>query len=336
MSKFYILGIETSCDDTSMGIIDSDYKVLSNIISSQPDHELFGGVVPELASRLHLKNILPILQATLEESKLAWDDIAAIAVSVNPGLIGSLLVGLSFAKSLAFALKKPLICVNHMIGHLYANKIAFPDLKPPYLALVISGGHTELVNFRTQEDFTVVGKTRDDASGEAFDKVAKILKLGYPGGPVIDRLAKKGDRNFVSFPRGLEREPGYDFSYSGLKTSIMNYVKNQTGEFIAEHLSDIAASAQEAIIEILVTKTLKYAKAEGIKKIVLAGGVSANSRLRELFEEKIKGLELFYPPLKLCMDNGAMIAAAAVEKYLNQDFSDLSTNAFSTKGIRII
>lgn len=334
--KMNILAFETSCDDTSVAVVTSDYEVLSNLISSQPDHNAFGGVVPELASRLHMKNIMPLTNAALKQAGVSLEEIDLIAVSVNPGLIGSLLVGLSFAKSLAWSLKKPFITVNHMLGHVYANKISSPDLEPPFLALVVSGGHTELVNFVTEEQFHVVGRTRDDAAGEAFDKVAKLLGLGYPGGPIIDKLAKDGDPTFHAFPRALNQHGNFDFSFSGLKTSITTYLKNQSQEYIDEHKADIVASLQAAIVDILVKKTLQFARQEHIPAIIIAGGVSANSSLRQQMTEQAARhkIKVFVPPLRLCMDNAAMIAAAAVYKYKRGDFAGLEANAFSTKGVR--
>ena len=333
-----ILAFETSCDDTSVAVIDSNYKVYSNLISSQTAHQDFGGVVPELASRMHMKNIMKLTQITMNKAEVTFNDIDAIAVSVNPGLIGALLVGVSFAKSLAYSLNKPLIAVNHMLGHIYANKIQNPDLDPPYLALVVSGGHTELVDFRAIDDFDVVGKTRDDAAGEAFDKVAKLLGLGYPGGPQIDSTAKGGDPNFVDFPRAMKQKDNFDFSFSGFKTAVRNYLLAHDKEFQKKHISDITASVQKAIVDSLVSKTINYAKKHGSKIIIVAGGVSANSLLRQEITEqtRIMGIEIYFPPLEYCMDNAAMIGAAAVEKYERKEFADLSLNAFSTKGVRFI
>lgn len=338
LNKRYILAFETSCDDTSVAVIDTDYKVYTNLISSQLEHNKYGGVVPEIASRLHLRAIMKLTDLALSEANLALKDISAIAVSVNPGLIGSLLVGLSFAKSLAYSLKLPLITVNHMLGHIAANLIEHPNLSAPYLALVVSGGHTELVHFITDQDFKVVGQTRDDAAGEAFDKSAKLLGLGYPGGPIIDKLAQLGDENFHDFPLGLNRKNNYDFSFSGLKTSVSTYVKSQTPEFIEENKENICASLQKAIVNILVKKTINYAKQEKIDKIIIAGGVSANKGLRikmQLEAQKIKA-KVYVPQLSYCMDNAAMIGAAAVKKFLKQEFSDLNVNAFSTKGVRYL
>ena len=258
-----ILAFETSCDDTSVAVIDSDYKVYSNLVSSQITHQDFGGVVPELASRMHMKNIMKLTQIAMNKAEVTFNDIDAIAVSVNPGLIGALLVGVSFAKSLAYSLNKPLIAVNHMLGHIYANKIQNPDLDPPYLALVVSGGHTELVDFRAIDDFDIVGKTRDDAAGEAFDKVAKLLGLGYPGGPQIDSTAKGGNAHFVDFPRAMKQKDNFDFSFSGFKTAVRNYLLAHDKEFIKKHMVDITASVQKAIVDILVSKTINYAKKHG-------------------------------------------------------------------------
>ncbi|MBT3169312.1 MAG: tRNA (adenosine(37)-N6)-threonylcarbamoyltransferase complex transferase subunit TsaD [Candidatus Cloacimonetes bacterium] len=333
-----ILAFETSCDDTSVAVIDSNYCVHSNLISSQVAHEDFGGVVPELASRLHLKNIVHLTEMALKKANCEFNDINAVAVSINPGLIGSLLVGVSFAKSLAYSLQKPLIAVNHMLGHIYANKIENPYLEPPYLALIVSGGHTEIVDFRAIDDFTIIGRTRDDAAGEAFDKTAKLLNLGYPGGPVIDKIAKNGDSKFHRFPRALNQKDEYDFSFSGLKTSVKNYVQSKNEEFLKQHLADIVASVQMAIVDSLVTKTINYAKKSGAKNIIVAGGVSANSLLRKKMEEASFGIgcNVFVPPLKYCMDNAAMIGAAAIEKYERKEFANLQLNAFSTKGTRFI
>lgn len=338
IKQFKILAFETSCDDTSVAIINSDFKVLVNLISSQTTHEDFGGVVPELASRLHLKNIMQLTQAALTNAELSFEDIDAIAVSVNPGLIGALLIGVSFAKSLAYSLGKPLIAVNHMLGHIYANRIENPDLKPPYLALVVSGGHTELVDFQSIIDFKVIGRTRDDAAGEAFDKISKLLGLGYPGGPVIDKIAKDGDPKFHRFPRALNKKDNYDFSFSGFKTSVRNYLESKSDEFIKEHIKDISASVQTAIVDSLVSKTIAFAIKSNAKTIIVAGGVSANSLLRSEISEKGKsiGANVFFPALEYCMDNAAMIGAAAIEKYQRKEFADLSLNAFSTKGIRIL
>ncbi len=333
-----ILAFETSCDDTSVAVIDTDYKVYSNIISSQAKHQDFGGVVPELASRLHLRNIMKITRSALQKAKVSLAEIDAIAVSINPGLIGALLVGVSFAKSLAYSLDLPLIAVNHMLGHVFANKIENPYLQPPYLALVVSGGHTELVYFQTEGKFEIVGRTRDDASGEAFDKVAKLLDLGYPGGPIIDKIATSGNPDFVDFPRAMQNKDNFDFSFSGFKTAVRNYLESHDQDFIQQHLADIAASVQKAIVDSLVSKTIAYAKKNKIKMIIVAGGVSANSLLRRDMKEQAEKIEaiVIFPALQYCMDNAAMIGAAAIPKFKNKEFADLSLNAFSTKGLRYI
>jgi N6-L-threonylcarbamoyladenine synthase len=335
---YTILGIETSCDDTSAAVIDSNYKVYSNCISSQLEHEEFGGVVPELASRLHLKNIMWLTRLALDQSGMKLQDLDAIAVSINPGLIGSLLVGVSFAKGLAYSAGKPLIAVNHMVGHLYAIKLDYPGLEPPYLALIASGGHTELIYFTKSREYETIGRTRDDAAGEAFDKAAKLMGLGYPGGPVIDKLARGGRPDYVNFPRGLDRKGDYDFSYSGLKTAIRNYVKNTEPHVLESRKQDIAASIQASIIDIMVKKTVAYALEKEIGVIVVAGGVAANSYLRiKLKQEAVKmQIDVYFPSVKYCMDNAAMIGAAAIDKYAAQEFSGYDLNAFSTKGLRFV
>lgn len=336
MSTKYLLAFESSCDDTSVAILDTNYRVLVNLISSQPEHLAFGGILPELASRLHLKNILLLTQNALLQSQLSLNDLDALAVSVNPGLIGSLLVGLSFAKSLAWSIGKPLITVNHMLAHIFANFIDHPELEAPFLALVVSGGHTELVHFKSLTDFEVVGHTLDDAAGESFDKTAKLLGLGFPGGPLIDTLALKGDPNYVQFPRAIPQKGNYNFSYSGLKTAIRTWLLTQPQASLDAHLADIAASVQQAIIDPLITKSLHYARTNGIPRILLAGGVAANSALRAQLKEKAATakIQVSYPSLSLCMDNAAMVAAAAIPKFLNGAFSPLSVNAFTLKGTK--
>jgi len=333
----YLLAIESSCDDTSVAIIDFNYKIVHQVTSSQVEHNRFGGVLPELASRLHIKNIMYLTELLIRESKINLNDIKAIAVSINPGLIGSLIVGLSFAKSFAWSLGIPLITVNHMMGHVFANYIEH-RITPPFLALVVSGGHTELVFFNDENTFVTVGKTLDDSAGETFDKSAKLLNLGYPGGPVIDKYAKDGNPEFVKFPRALKQKDDYNFSYSGLKTAIKLYCHDKDSAFLEAHKSDLAASIQMAIIEPLISKTVRYAKVNNINKILLAGGVAANSLLKKLLQEKAASInaELYYPSLSLCTDNAAMIAAAAIPKYIAGQFSPLSVNAFSEKGIRFI
>lgn len=336
MPAKYLLAFESSCDDTSVAILDTNYRIVVNLVSSQPEHLDFGGILPELASRLHLKNILLLTQRALKQSGLGLPDLEALAVSVNPGLIGSLIVGLSFAKSLAWSIGKPLITVNHMLAHIFANFIDHPDLEAPFLAIVVSGGHTELVHFKSLTDFEVIGHTLDDAAGESFDKTAKLLGLGFPGGPIIDKLAKNGDAAFVKFPRAIPEKGNYNFSYSGLKTAIRTWLSNQPQDTLEAHLPDIAASVQQAIIDPLISKSIHYARAHHIPRILLAGGVAANSALRTQLTDKAAraNIHVAYPSLNLCMDNAAMVAAAAIPKYLNGAFSPLSINAFTLKGTK--
>lgn len=334
----YILAIESSCDDTSVAVVDISYNIVVMNTSSQPEHVVFGGVLPELASRLHMKNILVLVESCLQQSHLSLEEMSAVAISINPGLIGSLLVGLSFAKSLAWALNLPLITVNHMLGHVFANHLVHGYIDPPYLALVVSGGHTELINFESDTVFTCVGKTLDDAAGETFDKAAKLLGIGYPGGPVIDKLAKNGNPSFYNFPLALKQKNDYNFSYSGLKTAILQFLSSHEENWIKEHQADLAAAIQYAIVTPLVKKTVRYAKLNNIHTILIAGGVAANSYLRAQMDKAAAQIhaKVFYPSLTLCMDNAAMIAAAAIPKVFKGEFADLSVNAFSDKGTRYI
>jgi N6-L-threonylcarbamoyladenine synthase len=333
-----ILAFESSCDDTSVAIVGDNYEVICNLVATQTDHADFGVVQPELATRLHLQNILHLTEAALGNSGLRREDIAALAVSINPGLIGSLIVGLAFAKSLAWSWHKPLITVNHMLSHIFANFIEHPRLRPPFLALVVSGGHTELVHFSTLTDFTVVGKTLDAAAGETFDKTAKLLGLGFPGGPELDRAAQSGDPAFHNFPRALKRRDDMNFSYSGLKTAVLEYLARHEREFVAAHLPDLAASIQQAIIDPLIGKSLKYALEQGLDTILLAGGVAANSALRKQLSASAsaRGIEVCIPSQKLCVDNAAMVGAAAIPKLREGQFAALDVNAFSTKGTKTL
>jgi len=319
------LGIETSCDETSVAVLENE-KVLSNIVFSQISiHKKFGGVVPEVAARHHLLNLPIIYEKALEEAGISGKQINAIAVTYGPGLIGALLVGLSFAKGLALRYEIPLIGVNHIIGHVYANYIAYPDLKPPFIVLMVSGGHTEILKVE-ENKIEVLGKTVDDAAGEAFDKVARILGLGYPGGPEIEKISKAGDPNKFNFPRPMLNSNDYNFSFSGLKTSVLYTVQELKNKI---PVADIAASFQEAVIDVLLKKTFKAARNNGINKIVLAGGVAANSRLRE--KAQILGKKFNYkiliPPLEYCTDNAAMIAMAGYHKYQNGEFDSLELEA---------
>ena len=321
-----ILAIESSCDETSAAVC-RDGKILSNVIVNQAIHEKYGGVVPELASRAHLQNIVPAVDEALTTANLQLTAIDAIAFTQAPGLIGALLVGAQFAKSLSLALDKPLISVHHMQAHVLANLIA--DDKPtfPFLCLTVSGGHTQIVLCEDYLKMKVIGQTLDDAAGEAFDKSAKLLGLPYPGGPLIDKYAQQGDPNRYKFPE--PQIPGLDFSFSGLKTAILYFIQNNKKEnenFIEENLNDICASIQSRTVSILLNKLKKASEQTGIKNICIAGGVSANSGLRKAFEETGKELnwKTFIPPFQYCTDNAGMIAITAYYKYLGGDFTDLS------------
>ena len=308
-----ILAIESSCDDTSVAVVRNGRELLSNVISSQIDiHTKFGGVVPEVASRNHLLAISNIVSEALKESKLTFSDIDAIAVTYGAGLIGSLMVGVNYAKSLAFALNIPLIKVNHIKAHISANYLAHNDLIPPFLALVVSGGHTALINVKSYTDYDVVGTTHDDAIGEAYDKVAKVLGLGYPGGPIVDRLAKNGS-NVIQFVKPNYNKKEANFSYSGLKTAVINYIHKLEQKGEAPVIEDVCASFQTQAVDEVVTKTINTAKRLKAKKIVVAGGVACNSRLRErLLEEcSTNKINLYYPNPILCTDNAGMVGAEA-------------------------
>ena len=309
-----ILGFETSCDETAAAVFHSP-KLLSNVISSQTVHQQYGGVVPELASREHIRLIVPIIKEALSEAKLTLNDLDGIAVTSGPGLAGALLVGLNIAKALAYALEIPFVGVNHIEGHIFAIQLT-TNIEPPFVSLVISGGHTQLVLVEDFGKYQILGKTYDDAAGEAFDKVAKMLELGYPGGPIIDKLAKNGDEKFVNFPRALLKNKNYDFSFSGLKTSVLYYLKNLTEKERKIHTADIVASFQAALTEVLIKKTIAAAKGKKVKNVVLAGGVARNSYLRESFQQPAKkeNLNVFVPDPILCTDNAAMIALVGYRK----------------------
>jgi N6-L-threonylcarbamoyladenine synthase len=328
MKDTYILAIETSCDETAAAVVKNGRRVLSNVISSQIEiHQKYGGVVPEIASRKHIENINIIIDRALKESKKTFNDIHAIAVTYGPGLVGALLVGINSAKGLSFALKKPLIAVNHIEGHISANYISHEDLEPPFMSLIVSGGHTHLVKVEDYGKYRVLGRTRDDAAGEAFDKIARSLQLGYPGGPLIDKIAKSGYKEAIDFPRAYLEEDSFDFSFSGLKSAVLNHINNSKQKGIELNIPDIAASFQEAVVEVLVNKTLKASEQYDLDKIVLAGGVASNNRLRELFNLKLNNKKLYYPDKILCTDNAAMIGSSAYYKYLNKDYSDFKLNA---------
>ncbi|MGB9614750.1 MAG: tRNA (adenosine(37)-N6)-threonylcarbamoyltransferase complex transferase subunit TsaD [Fervidobacterium sp.] len=311
-----VLGIETSCDETSIAVID-DNKVIANLVYSQiQTHKKFGGVVPEIAAREHLKKLPVLFSELVDEMKIDIRTIDGIAVTKGPGLIGALLVGVSFAKALALRYKKPLVGVNHIIGHVYANYIAYPTLTPPYIVLTVSGGHTLILKIDKENKTSIIGRSIDDAVGEAFDKIARLLGLCYPGGPEIDRVAKSGHPRAFNFPRPKMYDPDYDFSFSGLKTAVLYEVKKLIDQGYKESdlpISDLAASAQEAMIDVLLHKVTKAAKDNNIKTIVLAGGVAANSRLREKIKQLSETFDFYIPPLEYCSDNAAMIARAGLE-----------------------
>jgi N6-L-threonylcarbamoyladenine synthase len=318
-----ILGIDTSCDDTSIAVVADGTTILSNVVASQVDvHHRFGGVVPELACRKHIEAIGPVYQAALAEAGLTLADLDAIAVTRGPGLIGALLVGLSFAKSLAYATGIPLIPVNHLEGHICSAFLETPDLACPFVCLVVSGGHTDLYNCEAPTAYRLLGQTRDDAAGEAFDKVSKLLGLGYPGGPVIDRLAPAGDPQAIRFPRAYLERDSLDFSFSGIKTAVLHYVRKHA----PKQLADVAASFQQAVVDVLVDKTLAAARQCAAQRVVVTGGVAANSQLRREMHAACAeaGLQLVMPHPRLCTDNGAMIAAAAHWR-LHLDHSRLDT-----------
>lgn len=319
MSDIITLAIESSCDETACAITINGREVLANIISTQIDiHKKFGGVVPEVASRKHIENIDPVVQEALDTAGLTLTDIDHVAVTYGPGLVGALLVGLSYAKALAFGLGKPLVGVNHIEGHLSANYIEHKDLRPPFITLIVSGGHTHLVEVRDYGKYEILGKTKDDASGEAFDKVARAMNLGYPGGPIVDRLAKRGNPKAIDFPRACIHEEGYDFSFSGLKSSVLNYLNSMKMKNIEIVPEDVCASFQAAVVDVLTDKAIKACKDKGYKTITLSGGVAANSGLRDQMSDLCakEGIDLRYPPLVLCTDNAAMIACAGYYRYM--------------------
>lgn len=321
----YILAIESSCDETSASVI-ANGKVLNNIIATQSVHEKYGGVVPELASRAHQENIVPVVQEALDSASISKSELSAIAFTRGPGLMGALLVGVSFAKAMAQALDIPLIEVNHMQAHVLAHFIEDPKPTFPFLCLTVSGGHTQLVKVNSALDMQVIGETRDDAVGEAFDKTAKLLGLPYPGGPLIDKYAKEGNPKAFDFP--VTRMPNLDFSFSGIKTAVLYFLKEQlqgNPDFIQENLYDLCASIQYTLIEMLRIKLVQAAKETGIRQVAIAGGVSANSGLRKTLELEAnkRNWELFIPKFEYCTDNAAMIAMAAHFKYLEGEFSSL-------------
>ena len=322
MKDIIVLGIESSCDETSVAVVKNGREVLSNVINSQIKiHEKFGGVVPEIASRNHIEAISSVTKKALEEAKISFDDIDNIACTYGPGLVGALLVGVSYSKGLSYALQKPLTGTNHIEGHIAANYITHKELKPPFLCLIISGGHTHLVHIKDYDKFEILGKTRDDAIGEAFDKVARVIGLGYPGGPKVDKLAKEG-KPTIELPK--THMEGLDFSFSGVKTAIINlHHKNPD-----INKADLCASFEKYVTDILLENTLRASEQLGIKTIALAGGVSANSYIRENFLKlQERGYQIYYPTPILCTDNAAMIASAGYYRYIAGVTSQLDLNA---------
>ena len=328
--KFLTLGIETSCDETAASVVADGRIVMSNVISSQIDiHTQYGGVVPELASRKHLEKINDVIRKALDDAGVCPEETDLIGVTYGPGLVGALLIGVAAAKTMAYALDKPLVGVNHMHGHIAANYIEYPDLKPPFMSLVVSGGHTEIVNVTDYNKCEKLGGTRDDAAGEAFDKVARVIGLGYPGGPKIDKASKEGDKDAIHFKRVYLEDGSYDFSFSGLKTQALNYLNSERQAGREINVNDVAASFQEAVMEVISDKAVAAAKEYKRDKIVMAGGVASNSRLRELMEEKAaeEDIVILKPSPVLCTDNAAMIASSAYYAYQNGEESGLDLDA---------
>ena len=326
----YILGIESSCDETAASVVKNGREVLSNVISSQIAlHTLYGGVVPEIASRKHIEKINQVIEAALKEADMTLDQMTAIAVTYGPGLVGALLVGVAEAKAIAYAAKKPLVGVHHIEGHVSANFIEHPDLEPPFVCLIVSGGHTHLVVVKDYGEFEILGRTRDDAAGEAFDKVARAVGLGYPGGPKVDKAAKEGNRNAVVFPRARVEGAPYDFSFSGLKSAVLNHINHahMMGEEI--NVPDLMASFQYAVVDVLTSHAVEAAKNLGYDKVAIAGGVASNSALRAEMKEACEkaGLKFYYPSPIFCTDNAAMIGVAGYYEYINGTRSGWDLNA---------
>ncbi len=333
---FFVLGIETSCDETSAAVVRNGREILSNVISSQTDaHRKFGGVVPEIASRKHVELVIPVIDEALKEAGITPERLGAIGVTYGPGLAGALLVGVSAAKALAFGWNLPLVGVHHIEGHVAANFLEHRDLEPPFVCLIVSGGHSHIVYMKDYGEFEILGQTRDDAAGEAFDKIARALGLGYPGGPQIDRAARAGNRDAVKFPRVYFDGESLDFSFSGLKTAVLNYINGfvQKGEPVP--VEDISACFQEAVVDVLVNNAFRAVRLKKAREIVLAGGVAANSRLRERFREEAVSCNcsFYYPSPVLCTDNAAMIAAAAYYEFRKGRIAGLDLNA--VPGLRL-
>lgn len=330
MEDKYILAIESSCDETSAAVVLNGREILSNVIASQiSTHEQYGGVVPEVASRMHIEAISGVVEEALLKANITLEKIDAIGVTYGPGLVGALLVGLQFAKGLAFASKKPLVGVNHIEGHICANYIQHKDLKPPFISLVVSGGHTFIVHVKDYGIYEVIGQTRDDAAGEAYDKVARALGLGYPGGPKIDKLAKEGNPKAITFPKANFHEETLDFSFSGVKSAVLNYLNKCNMQNIEINKADVAASFQQAVVDVLKDNVLLTCKKKNIDTIAISGGVASNSTLRETLinEAGKKGIKVLFPTPILCTDNAAMIGSAAYFNFINGKVNDLNLNA---------
>lgn len=330
MESKLILSIESSCDETSAAIVKDGREVLSNIIASQIEtHKKYGGVVPEVASRMHIEVINGVVTEALEEANVKLEDIDAIGVTYGPGLVGALLVGLQYAKGLSYSLKKPLIGVNHIEGHICANYIEHKDLKPPFVSLVVSGGHTFIVHVKDYGEYEVIGQTRDDAAGEAYDKVARALGLGYPGGPKIDKLAKEGNEKAIEFPKANFHDDTLDFSFSGVKSAVLNYLNKCKMQNVEINKADVAASFQKAVIDVLKQNVLKTCRQKNVDKIAIAGGVASNSALRETLIKAAskEGIKVLFPSQILCTDNAAMIGSAAYFNFLRGLEAPLNINA---------
>lgn len=326
----YILGIESSCDETAAAVIKNGREVCSNIIFSQIElHKLYGGVVPEIASRKHIEKINQVIKEALSKASMELKDVDAIAVTYGPGLVGALLVGVAEAKAIAYAANKPLVGVHHIEGHIAANYIENPDLEPPFMCLVVSGGHTHLVKILDYEKFEIIGKTRDDAAGEAFDKVARALGLGYPGGPKIDKLAREGNKEAIAFPRAKVEDNAFDFSFSGLKSSVLNYLNQCEMKQIEANPADVAASFQYAVIDVLTNHAISAVKEMGMDKLAIAGGVASNSSLRESLQQACdrEGIHFYHPSPVFCTDNAAMIGVAGYYAFQNGVRHGLDLNA---------
>ncbi len=330
MEDVVILGIESSCDETAAAVVVNGRDVRSNVIYSQvPLHTLYGGVVPEIASRKHIEKINQVIRKALSDAGMAWEDITAIAVTYGPGLVGPLLVGVGAAKAISYAKKIPLVGVHHIEGHISANYIENKELEPPFMCLVASGGHSHIVKCTDYGKYEIIGRTRDDAAGEAFDKVARAIGLGYPGGPKVDKLAKEGNPEAIEFPKAKFADSPYDFSFSGIKSAVLNYLNSCEMKGIEVNRADVAASFQRAVIEVLTEHAVKAAVDFGCNKLALAGGVAANSSLREHMREEAekRGISFYNPSLIYCTDNAAMIGAAGYYEYMRGIRDDYSLNA---------